>query len=190
MKPIDTAKTWYVVRTNVQKEAKAAENIRLRGFDVYFPRQRYEKKHRRTNLYTTFERPLMARYLFVGFHPKAKHFGFVRACDGVERFLEVQGEPIPVEGTDVEAFYMAEADMRFDDTRAARIHRREEAATRKATLEMKFAAGRMVGVSDGPFAGFNAVVQEVTKTGNIKVMLDLFGRFTAAEFEAGQLSAA
>lgn len=190
MKPIDTSKTWFVVRTNVQKEAKAAENIRLRGFDVYLPFQRFEKKHRRTNTYQTFERPLMLRYLFVGFHSKAKHFGFVRACDGVERFLEVQGEPIPVDSEDVQAIYMAEVDMRFDDTRAARIHRREEAATRKATIEMKFAKGRDVEVIDGPFASFHAIVQEVTKTGNVKVMLNLFGRFTAAEFEAGQLSAA
>lgn len=187
MKPIDTSKTWYVVRSNIKCEQKAADNIRLAGFDVYFPRQRFERKHRRTNLYTTHERPLMMRYLFVGFDKRHKHFGFVRSCEGVERLLEVGGEPIPVPAKEVEAIYLAEVDMRFDDTRAARIHRKEEAKTRQQTLEMKFNKGRHVDVLDGPFANLHAVVEEVTKTGNIKAMVKLFGRLTPVEFEAEKL---
>lgn len=190
MKAIDTSKVWYVVRANIRSEAKAAENIRLAGFDVYYPRQRYEKKHRRTNLYTMHERPLMLPYLFVGFDSRRKHFGFVRSCEGVERLLEVQGEPIPVPAMDVQAIQLAEIDMIFDDTRAARIHRKEEAATRKATIEMKYQPGKEFAVTDGPFASFHAIVEEVTKSGNIKAMVSLFGRLTPVEFEASQLTAA
>ncbi|TPN03820.1 hypothetical protein FJ973_29705 [Mesorhizobium sp. B2-1-3] len=192
MKPIDTEKVWYVVRTNVQCEAKAADNVRLAGFDVYFPRQRIEKKHRRNNTYLVKERPLMVSYIFVGMprSNKLQHFGFVRACEGVEKFLEYQGKPIPVPGKDVQEIYLAEVDMRFDDTRAARIHRKEEAKTIKATLEMKYAPGKEFSVIDGPFASFHAIVEEVTKSGNIKAMVSLFGRLTTVEFEAGQLSAA
>jgi transcription termination/antitermination protein NusG len=192
MKAIDPDKVWYVVRSNIQCEAKAAENIRLAGFDVYFPRQRIEKKHRRNNTYLVKERPLMVSYLFVGMSKdkKMQHFGFVRACEGVERFLEYEGKPIPVPGSDVQAIYLAEIDMKFDDTRAARIHRKEEAKTVKATLEMKYAKGNRFAVTDGPFASFHAVVEEVTKSGNIKAMVSLFGRLTSVEFEAAQLSAA
>jgi transcription antitermination factor NusG len=192
MKPVDPTKAWYVVRCNIKCEAKAADNIRLAGFDVYFPRMRFEKKHRRTNLYTEHERPLMISYIFVGMprDDKLKHFGFVRACEGVEKFLEYQGKPIPVLGADVQELYLAEVDMKFDDTRAARIHRKEEAATRKATIEMKYQRGREFTIVDGPFATFAAVVEEVTKSGNIKAMVNLFGRLTSAEFEAAQLSAA
>lgn len=192
MKAIDTAKIWYVVRTNIKCEEKATNNIRLAGFDVYFPRQRYEKKHRRTNLYSTRERPLMLRYIFVGMpqNKKLQHFGFIRACEGVECFIEYQGQPIPVRGKDVESIYLDEIDMKFDDTRAARIHRKEEAKTRKATLEMKYQAGKEFAIIDGPFSNFRAVVDEVTKSGNIKAMVSLFGRLTSVEFEAAQLSAA
>jgi transcriptional antiterminator NusG len=184
---IDLDKSWYVVRANIKCEAKAANNIRLAGFDVYYPRQRYEVKHRRTNVYTTRERPLMIPYLFVGFHKKQKHFGFVRACEGVERLLEVQGEPIPVPAQEVQAIFLAEIDMAFDDTRSARIHRKEEAKTRQQTLEMKFQAGRHVQIKEGPFADLHAIVDEVTKTGNVKAMVKLFGRLTSVEFEADKL---
>ncbi len=192
MKPIDLSKAWYVVRANIKCEAKAADNIRLAGFDVYYPRQRYERKHRRTNLYTTHERPLMIPYLFVGFDKNKKHFGFVRACEGVEKFLEVQGEPIPVSAKDVQAIYLAEVDMVFDDTRAARIHRKEEAISMKETVKMKFPVGRDVYVMDEmhPLSQFHGVVQEITKTGNVKALVNLFGRMTPVEFEADQLSAA
>lgn len=191
-KPIDPDKIWYVVRTNIQCEGKASDNIRLAGFDVYYPRQRIEKKHRRNNTYLVKERPLMVSYIFVGMpkDEKQRHFGFVRACEGVERFLEYQGKPIPVAGKDVQAIYLAEVDMRFDDTRAARIHRKEEAKTIKATLEMKYAPGRSFAVTGGPFDGFRAIVEEVTKTGNIKAMISLFGRLSTVEFEAVQLTAA
>lgn len=192
MKPVDPDKVWYVVRSNIQCEAKAADNIRLAGFDVYYPRQRIEKKHRRNNTYLVKERPLMVSYIFVGMprDEKLRHFGFVRACEGVERFLEYQGKPIPVHGRDVQAIYLAEVDMRFDDTRAARIHRKEEAKTIKATLEMKYAQGKSFAVTGGPFDGFRAVVEEVTKTGNVKAMISLFGRLSMVEFEAVQLTAA
>ncbi len=192
MKPVDPTKAWFVVRTNIKCEAKASDNIRLAGFDVYFPRMRFEKKHRRTNLYTTHDRPLMIGYIFGGMprDDKLKHFGFVRACEGVEKFLEYQGKPIPVAGAAVQGMFLAEQDMRFDDTRAARIHRKEEAATLKATIEMKYQPGREFAIIDGPFATFTAIVEEVTKSGNIKAMVSLFGRLTTVEFEAAQLSAA
>jgi transcription antitermination factor NusG len=192
MKPIDPDKIWYVVRCNVASEAKASDNIRLAGFDVYYPRQRIEKKHRRNNTYLIKERPLMVSYIFVGMSrdKKMQHFGFVRACEGVERFLEYEGKPIPVPGKDVQAIYLAEVDLRFDDTRAARIHRKEEAKTIKATLEMKYAPGKRFEITGGPFDGFHAIVEEVTRSGNIRALVSLFGRLSTAEFDASQLTAA
>jgi len=193
-KPVDPDKVWYVVRTNIKCEAKAADNIRLAGFDVYYPRQRVEKKHRRNNTYLVHERPLMISYIFVGMprDEKQRHFGFVRSCEGVERFLEYQGKPIPVHGRDVQEIYLAEVDMRFDDTRAARIHRKEEAASMRETIKMKFPPGRHVYVADEkhPFSGFSALVDEVTKTGNVTALINLFGRQTSVEFVPEQLSAA
>lgn len=188
MKPIDPDKIWYVVHTNIKCEAKAAGNIRQAGFDVYFPRQRYEKKHRRTNLYTTHERPLMLRYIFVGMPQEAKeqHFGFVRACDGVERFLDYQGKPIRLRGSDVQAIYLAEVDMKFDDTRAARKHRGEG-------VNDEFPRGAKVFVKEMEhiFRGFMGEVVGTDGKERVHVSLARFGKvwFNQLELQVMALAA-
>jgi transcriptional antiterminator NusG len=187
---IDTAKAWYVVRTNIKCEEKAVANIRAAGFDAYLPRQRYEYKHKRNNTYVVRERPLMLRYLFVGFDKRNKAFGFVRSCEGVESFIECQGWPIPVSEKDVASIYDAEMNMDFDDTKAARIHRREEAKTKKLTLEMKWPAGLHVRVNDGPFKSFMGEVESITNRGHIQVLVGIFGRKVSVEMEAPQIEAA
>lgn len=187
---IDKSKLWYVVRANIKCETKASENIRLAGFEVYLPMQRYEIKHRRTNTYEVKERPLMMRYLFVGMKHDALHFGFVLSCEGVERFLEVEGRPLRVRSKDVDAILDAEIDMRFDDTRAARIHRKEEARTRKETVRMRFTPGTKVTIMDGPFADFAAVVEQVTSSGSVEALVRLFGRLSTVSFDAKQLQPA
>lgn len=192
MKLVDQSKCWFVVRSQVRQEDRAARSIQQAGFDVYLPTMRLEKKHRRNNTYSEVEKPLMVGYLFVGFTSFARHFGMVRKCDGVYDFVKVQGEPIPVGAKEVLAIQIAETEMVFDDTRAARIHRKEEAKTRKLTTEMKFPAGRAVFVSDPKhaFVDFPAIVDEVTKTGNVKALINLFGRAVAVEFQATQLTPA
>lgn len=192
MKPIDPGKSWYVVRSQIRGEEKAASSIRLAGFDVYLPKMRLEKKHRRTNTYSEIERPLMPGYLFVGFATFARHFGMVRDCDGVYKLLEVQGEPIQVPSRSVVEIQCAEMDMRFDDTRKARIHRGEEERTRKLNTRKRFPVGAHTEVVDEthPFANFPAIVDEVTSSGSIKALIDLFGRAVSVEFEEKQLKPA
>lgn len=189
---IDKDKQWYVVRTNVKCEEKASNNIRKAGYEVYYPRRRVEVKNRRTHTYTTRESPLMPRYLFVGLPQTDRNFFKVRSCDGVECILGVDGRPARISADHVEAIYLAEVDMRFDDTRAARIHRRQEAKSKKVTTEMQFPKGESILVTDtiNPFAMFGGVVQEVTKSGRVIALVELFGRMTPIEFEARQLTPA
>lgn len=195
MKLVSPSKTWFVLRSSVRCEEKAVVSIRearIEGVSVYLPRMKVERKDRRTNLYRETVKPLMVGYMFVGFDPRNKPFKKVSDCDYVYDFVKVQGDPIPVPAEDVILIEEAEIDLRFDDTRQARIHRREEARTRKLTTEMKFPPGREVLVTDekNPFADFHAVVEEVLKSGNVKALVNLFGRATSVEFEAGQLQPA
>lgn len=187
---IDKDKHWYVVRTNVKAEVKASENIRNVGYDVYFPRSRMEVKNKRTHTFTTRESPLMSRYLFVGLPQGDRNFFKVRGCDGVECILGVDGRPVRISADDIEAIYLAEMDMTFDDTRAARIHRHEEAKTQRLTTEMKFPKGFCTEVIDGPLVTLNAIVEEVTSRGTVKALVALFGRLSTAEFSYDQLSPA
>lgn len=187
---IDKDKHWYVVRTTVKGEEKAYENIRKAGFDTYFPRRRVEIQNHRTHAYRTHENPLMPRYLFVGFISNGANFYAVNCCDGVECVLGVNGRPIRISGDHVEAIYFAEIDMAFDDTRAARIHRQEEAASEKENTARRFLTGRRVIVSEprNPFAEFSGIVEEVTKAGRVIALIELFGRMTAVKFNASQLA--
>lgn len=188
---IDKDKHWYVVRTTVKGEGKAFDSIRKAGYDVYFPRRRVEVQHRRTKTYVVKEQPLMPRYLFVG-QPKVNpDFYHLRNCDGVEGVLGVDGRPIRVSEKSVEDIYLAEIEMDFDDTRAARIHRKEELASVKENTARQFPAGQSVLVVDlsNPFSEREGVVVEVTRTGNIRTLLELFGRMTPVEFREFQLSA-
>lgn len=195
MKLVSLDKTWFVLRSAVRGEEKAVASIRearIEGVSIYLPRMKLERKDRRTNVYREIVKPLMVGYLFVGFDPRKKHFGAVANCDYVYDFVKVRGEPIPVPAIEIAKIEEAEIDYRFDDTRKARIHRKEEAKTRKLTTEMKFPPGKEVFVTDAshPFVDFHAVVEEVTKTGNIRALVNLFGRATSVEFQAGQLKPA
>lgn len=188
MKPISKDKPWFVAQCNVKCEAKATENLRLAGYEVYFPRQRIERKNKRTNVIHEIERPLLMRYIFVAV-PRYD-FGFVRACEGVESLLGVNGLPLRVPARDVEALYLAEIDMQFDDTRAARIHRKEEAKTRKENIARTFMKNLMVQIGAGPFEGKNATVADVTDAGRVAVLINLFGRETTLTMEPEQLKVA
>lgn len=187
----DPDKLWYVVRTSIKGEDKAMLNLLRAGYEVYLPRMRFEVKNRRTNIYSVQERPLLMRYLFIAQPRYEADWYTLRQCKGVESILgDGRGFYLPVPFALVEALYIDEIDMVYDDTRQARIHRKEEARTKKATLEMKYAPGVKVRVTDGPFADFFALVEEVTSAGRIKALIELFGRSSAVEFEAAQLSAA
>jgi transcriptional antiterminator NusG len=189
---IDKDKHWYVVRTNVKCEEKASANIREAGYEVYFPRRRVEVKNRRTHTYATRESPLMPRYLFVGLPQTDRNFFKVRGCYGVECILGVDGRPARISADHVEAIYLAEIDMQFDDTRAARLHRKEEARSKKAKTESEFSPGRSIFVTEkgNPFVTFGGVVDEVTNAGRVITLIDIFGRMTPVEFEPRQLTPA
>lgn len=181
-------KIWYVVRTNIRCEAKANDNLRKAGFETYLPRMRFERKNKRKRTIQTFDRPLMLRYLFVGLPRHEQHIGFVRACEGVERVLgDVDDHPIPVPFALVSGLFLAEANLEFDDTREARIHRKEEAKTKKATVAMKYFPGSEWIISEGPFTSFYAEVEDVSKTGLVKVLVSIFGRMTSLTLEPEQL---
>ncbi len=184
---IDKEKHWYVVRTNVKGEEKAFENIRKSGFDVYFPRRRVEIQNHRTHVYHTRENPLMPRYMFVGFYSRDYSFWRVNSLDGVESILGVNGRPIRVSADHIEAIHLAEVDMAFDDTRAARIHRQEEAISVKENTKRQFPAGSLVCIGEGPFASFGAIVEEITKTGKVVALIELFGRMTTVELNPKQI---
>jgi transcription antitermination factor NusG len=183
---------WCVVRTNIKCEEKAADNIRSAGFAHYLPMCRIETWNKRTHVYRISDRVLMPRYLFAGI-PSENHVGKVKNCEGVEMVLSTEGQfgrPLQVPADTIERFLLAEVDMRFDETRAARIVRGEEPRTAKDRTVAAFPPGSNARVIDGPFASFMATIEDATTSGKVKALVDVFGRMASVEFDPNQLETA
>jgi len=186
---------WYVIRTNIKSEDKAEENLRRAGFGTYAPWQRFEKWNRRKNTHIVHTRRMVPRYLFVDTGSLALDdtpWGVIRACEGVECVLGVNGRPAPLsahkanaksfsEVEKLQAIMEAEAQHVFDETREGKLFRREIGKNKKETTKMRFPIGSRVRINSGPFSAFDAEITNVTGKGLLMVMATIFGRLTPVE---------
>lgn len=186
--------TWFVVRSNIKSEDKAERNLQAAGFRTYAPWQKFERLNRRKRVWVQHEMRLTPRYLFVD-APMAIHdipWYVLRACEGVESVLGVNGTPQRLSAAEVaalESIMRAEADHAFDETRAGKLHRREIGKTKRETTRMKFPVGSKVRINEGPFATFGGEITNVNGRGHLMVMTEIFGRMTPVELEASQVEA-
>lgn len=181
---------WYVIRSNIKSEDKAERNLRKAGFRTYAPWQKFERFNRRKKVWIEHSMRLAPRYIFVETPDQDVPWYTLRACEGVECVLGVDGRPIALNGVQTEqlqALMDAEADYAFDETRAGKLHRREIGKTKRETSRMKFPPGVKVRVTDGPFTSFNGEVTNVNGRGHLEVMVSIFGRLTPVEMEPKQV---
>jgi transcriptional antiterminator NusG len=65
---------------------------------------------------------------------------------------------------------------------------RSETSKEKPRLQIKFEKNEQVRITDGPFANFNGVVDEINEDREtLKVMVTIFGRSTPVELEFGKV---
>ena len=133
VQPRQEPKLWYVVRTNIKCEKRALAALTGAGYEAYLPLMRRDVVHHRTKKVVTKELVLFNRYLFVAQPARDADWFRLRRCDGVETVLGANGRYLPVDARAVEAFRQAEAELEFDETRAARLRRPPSRCTRAAT---------------------------------------------------------
>lgn len=182
---------WYIIQTNPRCEDRACASLRRAGFGTYLPTMRIERQHRRTKQWIQRTLPLMPRYVFVDMGAEPDWFT-LRRCDGVKSILGVvdaTGEtvPFPVPSRAVERMMAMQADMEFDDTRAAKVRRREIGRNRRETITMRFPVGSKVRAKDGPFATFHGHVTNVTAKGEVEIMITFLGQLSPVTFPADWL---
>lgn len=177
---------WYVVRTNIKSEEKAAANLRRAGYNVYLPMMKIERQHKRTKKWLTKHLCLFPRYLFLE-QPEQANWFKARMCQGVESVLGICGTPVAVPGARVERMIRDQAELLFDDTREAEVRRQEIGRNKRETTKMRFPVGTKVRAKDGPFAEFRGLVTSVTGKGALEVMLNVFGRLTPVAFPVEQM---
>ena len=173
------AKRWYSVSVLSNYEKKVAEQIRHSVSDaglqeeieeVLVPTE--EVIEVRRNKKVTTERRFMPGYVLVRMEMSDRGYHLINSINRVTGFLGPQGRPMPMKDAEVNQI----------------LNRVEEGEAAPRTL-IFFDIGEKVKVTDGPFEGFDGMVEEVDEsTQRLKVAVSIFGRATPVELEFTQVS--
>lgn len=173
------AKRWYSVSVLSNFEKKIAEQIRhdaaaagLEGEieEVLVPTEEVIEVRRGKKV--TAERRFMPGYVLVRMEMTDKGYHLINSINRVTGFLGPQGKPMP---------------MRDDEVNQI-LNRVEEGEQSPRTL-IHFEVGEQVAVTDGPFEGFDGMVEDVDDDNQrLKVTVSIFGRATPVELEFTQVT--
>jgi len=173
------AKRWYSVSVLSNYEKKIAEQIRVAAVDaglsddieeVLVPTE--EVIEIRRNKKVTAERRFMPGYVLVRMEMTDQGYHLINSINRVTGFLGQQGKPIPMRDAEVNAL----------------LNRVEEGEAAPRNL-IHFEVGEKVAVSDGPFEGFDGMVEDVDdENQRLKVSVSIFGRATPVELEYTQVT--
>ncbi len=173
------AKRWYSVSVLSNFEKKIAEAIRTaveeQGLEdqideVLVPTEEVIEVRRGKKV--TTERRFMPGYVLVHMEMSDQGYHLVNSINRVTGFLGPQGRPMPMRDAEVEA-----------------ILGRAAEAEDAPKLMISFEIGEKVKVNDGPFEGFDGMVEGVDDDNQrLRVSVSIFGRETPVELEFTQVS--
>ena len=173
------AKRWYSVSVLSNFEKKVAEQIRQAVIDaglqeeideVLVPTEEVLEVRRGKKV--TSERRFMPGYVLVRMEMTNRGYHLISSINRVTGFLGPQGKPMPMRDAEVNAI----------------LNRVEEGEAAPRNL-IRFEVGEKVKVTDGPFEGFDGMVEEVDDDhSRLKVSVSIFGRATSVELEFTQVS--
>jgi transcriptional antiterminator NusG len=173
------AKRWYSVSVLSNFEKKVAEQIKTAvaeaGLEeeideILVPTEEVIEVRRGKKV--TSERRFMPGYVLVRMEMSNRGYHLISAINRVTGFLGPQGKPMPMRDAEVNGI----------------LNRVEEGEAAPRNL-IRFDIGERVKVTDGPFEGFDGMVEEVDESHNrLKVSVSIFGRSTPVELEFTQVS--
>ena len=173
------AKRWYSVSVLSNFEKKIAEQIKQavveKGLEdeideVLVPTEEVIEVRRGKKV--TTERRFMPGYVLVHMEVSDQGYHLVNSINRGTGFLGPQGRPLPMRDAEVNQILN-------------RVQEGEEAPK----LLIHFEIGEKVKVNDGPFEGFDGMIEEVDDDNQrLKVSVSIFGRETPVELEYTQVS--
>ena len=171
-------KRWYIVHAYSNFENKVAESIReqakQRGLtelfdEIMVPKEKVTEARRGRKVET--ERKFFPGYVLVKMDLTDEVYHLIKNTPKVTGFLGAENKPMPI-----------------SEAEAMRILHQVQEGIERPKPAVSFEVGEQVRVSDGPFASFNGVVEEVDEgRSRVKVAVSIFGRATPVELEFGQV---
>lgn len=181
---------WYVLHTYSGYEKRVKSNIESRVasfgledtiFQVEVPMEEVEKHTEKGKKVIT--RVRVPGYVLIRMWPDEDARRIVRETEGVTGFVGPTRDPAPLTRKEVVAMMApmiaSEALKKAGD---------KPAAAKKRVMEVSYAVGDQVTVTDGPFATMSAVVSDVEPTTQkLTVLVSIFGRDTPVELGFDQV---
>ena len=181
---------WYVLHTYSGYEKRVKTNIESRVqsfgledqiFQVEVPMEEVEKHTEKGKKAIT--RVRVPGYVLIRMWPDEDARRIVRETEGVTGFVGPTKDPAPLSREEV--VQMMAPMIASEALKAAGD---KPAAAKKRKLEVSYAVGDQVTVTDGPFVTMPAVVSDVEPTTQkLTVLVSIFGRDTPVELGFGQV---
>ncbi|WP_305989739.1 transcription termination/antitermination protein NusG [Roseibium sp. MMSF_3544] len=172
------AKRWYIVHAYSNFEKKVADSIREKAEqkglsdlfeEILVPMEKVVEVRRGRKVDT--ERKFFPGYVLVKMDMTNEAFHLIKDTPKVTGFLGADQKPMPI-----------------PEKEALRIMNQVQEGVDRPKPSVTFEVGEQVRVSDGPFASFSGLVEEVDdERARLKVAVSIFGRATPVELEFGQV---
>ncbi|OFW69247.1 MAG: transcription termination/antitermination factor NusG [Alphaproteobacteria bacterium RIFCSPHIGHO2_01_FULL_41_14] len=170
---------WYVINVHSGSEKKVAEAIREKVekqafsdkiVEVLVPT--HEVMEMRRGKKTMAEKKFFPGYVLVKMELTEDAWYLIKNTAKVSGFLGGRGKPAPISEVEV----------------ARLLSQVEQGTGGQMASQRMFEIGEQVRVSDGPFASFNGLVEEIDQEkSRLKVSVSIFGRSTPVDLEFDQV---
>ena len=158
---------WYLIHTKIRQERVALENLERQGFECFLPQINAEKLRR--GALQVVQEALFPRYLFIklGTDLESQSWAPIRSTVGVSRLVTFGQTPAKISDDLVSAI-------------------RSKTETSEVQLR-HFQAGQSVVVTEGPFAGLEAIYQIADGESRVLVLLNLMSKPVKMSIAPGSL---
>ena len=175
------AAKWYVIHVYSGFEKKVASSIEEQAkqagmeekiLQVLVPSEEVVEVRRGTKV--SSDRKFFPGYVLVEMDMTDAAWHLVRNTPKVSGFLGTRDKPTPI-----------------SEAEAKRILNQVEEGVDRPRPSIVFEIGEQVRVTDGPFASFNGLIEDVDEErARVKVAVSIFGRATPVELEYSQVEKA